>query len=97
MKSFAPIMNRALVSLLATLCLTQTARAEDPSALDRTVAAVERGAQATANGIERGAKAAARGIEIGLHATERGIRRGAEATANAVEKITKKVTGDAGK
>ena len=90
-------MTRTFLCLLATLCLIPSARAEAPSALDRTVAAVERGAQATANGIERGAKAAARGIEIGLHATERGIRRGAEATANAAEKVTKKVTGDAGK
>lgn len=85
----------ALTALLTALSLP--ALADEPSPVDRTVAALERGAQSAANGIERGARAAVRGIEIGLSAAERGVRRGAEATANAVEKAVNKVTGEPGK
>lgn len=85
----------ALTALLTVLSLP--ALADEPSPVDRTVAAVERGAKATANGIERGAKAAVRGVETGLKAAERGVRRGAEATANAVEKAVNKVSGESRK
>lgn len=92
-------MNRPrtaiLAALLTALCLP--ALADEPTPIDRTVAAVERGAQAAVHGIERGAKAAVRGVEIGLSAAERGVRRGAEATADVVEKVADKLTGDARK
>ena len=89
-------MNRPRAAILSALltALSLPALADEPTPIDRTVAAVERGAQAAAHGIERGAKAAVRGVEIGLSAAERGVRRGAEATAGAIEKVVDKLTGD---
>lgn len=74
----------------------------DESVVDRTKAAIERGAQATAHGVQRGFSAAGRGIkrgaeatghgiEVGLSAAGRGIRRGAEATQHAMQRASDKL------
>ncbi|MDR3393474.1 MAG: hypothetical protein P4L70_00595 [Parasulfuritortus sp.] len=55
--------------------------------------AIERGANAAANGVKRGAEAAARGIEHGAQATANGIERGARATGNAAHSVAKKIGG----
>lgn len=74
--------------LLATGCLflipaqaePSQAAEKPPSVIERTGAAIERGAKATANGIERGTKAAAHGVE-----------RGAQATGRALSKASQKI------
>jgi hypothetical protein len=81
-----PLLKTLL--LLASGCLlVMTAQAESshateksPTVLERTGAAIERGAKATANGIERGAKATAHGVE-----------RGAQATGRALKKVSQKI------
>lgn len=79
----------------------------DEGVIDRTEAALVRGAEATVhgikrgmeaagNGIQRGAEATVHGIEVGLSAADRGIRRGAEATGRALQKVAEKVTPSSG-
>ena len=76
------------VLLLASGCLfMMTAQAESshateksPTVIEKTGAAIERGAKAAANGIERGAKATAQGVE-----------RGAQATGRALNKVSEKI------
>lgn len=46
--------------------------------IEKTVAAIERGAKATANGIERGAKSTAQGVERGVQATGRALNKVSE-------------------
>jgi hypothetical protein len=81
-----PLLKTLL--LLASGCLfVMTAQAESshateksPTVIERTGAAIERGAKAAANGIERGAKATAHGVE-----------RGAQATGRALNKVSQKI------
>lgn len=91
-----------LVPILA-LSLSGLARAEEEGVIDKTEAAVKRGAEATARGVKkgveatthavkRGAEATAHGIETGVSAAGRGIKRGAEATGNALHKAGEKLS-----
>ena len=82
-----------LAALLACFSLVGLARADEPSFVDKTKAAVERGAQATAHGIERGARATGHGIEVGLTAAGHGLKRGAEATSRALHTVANKIRG----
>ena len=79
-----PLLKTSLI--LASCCLfVMTAQAESnhateksPTVIERTGAAIERGAKATANGIERGAKATAHGVERGVQATGRALKKVSE-------------------
>lgn len=95
-------MNRLIVVLVGLLALGSVAHAEE-GVVDKTKAAVEHGAEATAhavkkgvtaagNGIKRGAEATRHGVEVGFHAAERGVKRGAEATGRAMHKVAEKVS-----
>lgn len=99
-------MKRSLTAIVCCLSLLGIAYADD-GIVNKTEAALERGAEATAhgikrgveaagNGIKRGAEATRHGIEVGLSATGRGIRRGAEATGHALEKAAEKVSPSSG-
>lgn len=99
-------MKRSLAAAASCLCLIGVALADD-SIINKTEAALERGAEATAhgikrgveaagNGIKRGAEATRHGIEVGLSTTGRGIRRGAEATGHALEKAAEKISPSSG-
>lgn len=89
--------------LLSVLGLNGIARAEEEGVIDKTEAAVKRGAEATANGVrkgveattravKRGAEATRHGVEVGVSAAGRGIKRGAEATGNALHKAGDKLS-----
>lgn len=79
-----PLLKTLL--LLAGGCpFVMTAQAESshateksPTVIERTGAAIERGAKAAANGIERGAKATAHGVERGVQATGRALNKASE-------------------
>jgi hypothetical protein len=78
---------KALLLLASGSPFVMTAQAESshateksPTVIERTGAAIERGAKAAANGIERGAKATAHGVE-----------RGAQATGRALNKVSEKI------
>lgn len=94
-------MNRAII-LLSAFLFAGFAHAEE-GVVDKTKAAVEHGAEATAhavkkgvtaagNGIKRGAEATRHGVEVGFHAAERGVKRGAEATGRAMHTVAEKVS-----
>lgn len=78
-----------LPTLVFTLISGAYAETDDKPVIDKVGDAVERGAQATANGIEHAAEATKHGIEKGAQATERGVKRGVEATANGVKRAAK--------
>lgn len=52
--------------------------AKSPTVIEKTGAAIEHGAKATANGVERGAKAAGHGIERGFQATGRALNKASD-------------------
>ena len=64
----------------------QSSTSAEPGVVERTEAAVVRGAKAAERGVERGAQAAASGVERGAKATGRVVKRGADATARGVER-----------
>lgn len=99
-------MKHSLCILAYSFCLVGVALA-DEGVIDKTGAALERGAEATvhgikrgmesaSNGIQRGAEAIIHGIEVGLSAADRGVRRGAEASAHALQKVAEKVSPSSG-
>lgn len=81
-------VNASLKALLPLACgwlfVTATqaesthAPEKSPTVIQRTGAAIERGAKATAHGIERGAKATAHGIEVGVQATGRALKKASQ-------------------
>lgn len=96
-------MSRTLTTLLLGLCLAGTLQAEETGVIDKTEAAIKRGAEATARGVnkgvevttqavKRGAEAAGHGIEVGLSAAGRGIKRGTEAAGDALHKAGEKLS-----
>lgn len=95
-------MNKSILPLIAAALLGGMAHAEE-GVVDKTKAAVEHGAEATAHavkkgvtaaghGIKRGVEATRHGIEVGVHAAERGVKRGAEATKHVMHKVAEKVS-----
>lgn len=105
-KSIVHPMNKSIVLLISAFLLGSAAHAEE-GVVDKTKAAVEHGAEATAhvvkkgvtaagNGIKRGAEATRHGIEVGVHAAERGVKRGAEATGRAMHTVAEKVSPSGG-
>ncbi|MCG2577922.1 hypothetical protein LZ012_13075 [Dechloromonas sp. XY25] len=99
-------MNKSIVLLISAFLLGGMAHAEE-GVVDKTKAAVEHGAEATAhavkkgvtaagNGIKRGAEATRHGIETGVHAAERGVKKGAEATGRVMHKVAEKVSPSSG-
>lgn len=101
-------MSRILSTLILGLCLLGAARADEEGVIDKTEAAVKRGAEATARGVrkgvdatthavKRGAEATAHGIEVGVSAAGRGIKRGAEATGKALHKAGDKLSPSGGR
>jgi len=99
-------MKYSLATIACCFCLVGVALADD-GLINKTESAVERGAEATAQGIKRGVEAAGHGIrrgaeatghgiEVGLSAAGRGIRRGAEATGHALDKVAEKVSPSSG-
>lgn len=81
MNSFRTLL--ALAAGCAFLAGAQAAPNNDgeagsPTVIEKTGAAIEHGAKATANGVERGARAAGHGIERGLQATGRALNKASD-------------------
>lgn len=75
-------MKRVLAICLLSLGLGVNA---EEGVVDKTGAAVERGAHAAANGVEHGVEAAGNGIKRGAEATAGFVKKGAEAAGHGIE------------
>lgn len=92
------VMSICLLMATGAICAEEGFIDKSKAAVEHgaevTADAVKRGAHAAGRGIERGAEAAVQGVKVGVTAAGHGIKRGTDATMRAAHKIKDKVRSD---
>ena len=87
------IPRRTVLTVLALSLPAASAQAEEPSALQRSGAAIDRGARRTGEAVERGAQRTGSAVERGARRTGSALERAGNWTAERARRIGRRLGG----